>query len=65
MNEQVYMTIGHVLKLLKELQDEPRYQEIDIGANFIADICKELQAKTVDQNVFTMFEEPDTGLLPI
>lgn len=53
--DDCFVPIGVILKLLKELQDEPRHQELDIGTNFIRDISAEIQSKILDHQVANLF----------
>lgn len=61
--DECFVPIGVILKLLKELQDAPRYQELDIGANFVHDISTEIQSKIFDHQVASLFTaDPAKGL---
>lgn len=50
-----FLPLSAVLKILQELQDRPRYQELDIGANFLADIMKEIKSMTLPDDVEALF----------
>lgn len=56
--DDCFVPIGCILKLLQELQKQPRYQELDIGANFVHDISTEIQSKILDHQVADLFTAP-------
>lgn len=56
--DDCFVPIGCILKLLQELQEQPRYLELDIGANFIHDISTEIQSKILDHQVADLFTAP-------